>query len=55
MKPRDHSGQLICTGVRDNLDGVFGIAPAWISRIVEAAEADNWHLAARLRIRSIHL
>ena len=38
--------QLIRAQVPENLDGIFGIAPQWTARIVEAAEAQRWDEAA---------
>jgi 4-hydroxy-tetrahydrodipicolinate synthase len=38
--------ELIRMGVPDNLDGVFGLAPGWTTKIAQAAEAEDWTAAA---------
>lgn len=42
---------LIRCGVRDNLDGIYGVAPEWTMAIVRAAEAGDWETAAAVQRR----
>jgi 4-hydroxy-tetrahydrodipicolinate synthase len=42
---------LIRCGVRDNLDGIYALAPRWAVGIAEAAEMGDWPLAARRQQR----
>jgi dihydrodipicolinate synthase/N-acetylneuraminate lyase len=43
--------QLVRGGVRENLDGIFGIAPHWTNQIVQAAEAENWDVASKYQAK----
>src|SRR5262249_43001356 len=38
---------LLRQGVREHLDGVFSLAPGWVSRIAVAAQAGDWAQAAQ--------
>jgi 4-hydroxy-tetrahydrodipicolinate synthase len=42
---------LVRCGVRENLDGVFAVAPGWATAIARAAESGDWPLAARRQQR----
>lgn len=42
---------LIRSGVTENLDGIFAIAPKWTVSIAAAAEAGDWPLAAKRQQR----
>ncbi len=43
--------QLVRLGVRDNLDGIFAVAPRWSQEIAQAAEAGDWPRAAERQAR----
>jgi 4-hydroxy-tetrahydrodipicolinate synthase len=38
---------LLRQGVKEHLDGVFSLAPRWVSRIAAAAQVGDWELAAQ--------
>lgn len=42
---------LVRFGVRQQLDGVYSVAPKWAVNIVEAAECGDWDMAARRQVR----
>ncbi len=42
---------LLRAGKSEQLDGIFGLAPAWMSRIAQASKAGDWHEASAYQKR----
>ena len=47
----DLINMLLRESVNEHLDGIFSLAPAWISRIAKCAQAGNWNDAADAQAR----
>lgn len=40
---------LLRSGVREHLDGIYGLVPEWIEKMVAATEAENWNELALIQ------